>query len=58
MKYCCDRCEKPIEINVLGNTTGATFVTVKRLFITHMILCKKCANELDEFFDNKGSDEE
>ena len=32
MKYCCDRCENPIETNVLGNTTGATFVTVKKSF--------------------------
>ena len=57
MKYCCDRCEKPIETNILGNTTEATFVGVKRFFTIHtIILCKKCANELDRFLNNKESD--
>ena len=56
MKYCCDRCEKPIETNVLGNTIGVTFVTVKRFFTTNIVLCSECAKKLDRFMDNKESD--
>ena len=58
MKYCCDRCEKPIETNILGNTTNATFVAVKRFFTTHIVLCSECAKKLDRFMENKGSDKE
>ena len=58
MKYCCDRCEKPIETNCLCNTIGATFVTVKRFFTTNIVLCGECAKKLDRFLENKGSDEE
>ena len=45
MKYCCDRCNKPIEINILGNTIGVTFVTVKKFFITNIVLCSECAKK-------------
>lgn len=58
MKYCCDRCEKPIETNLLGNTIGATFVTVKKFFTTNIVLCSECGNRLDRFLDNKESDKE
>lgn len=58
MKYCCDRCEKPIETNCLGNTIGATFVTVKKIFTTNIVLCSECGNKLNRFLDNKESDKE
>lgn len=58
MKYCCDRCEKPIETNILGNTTEATFVAVKKIFTTNIVLCSECSNKLNRFLDNKESDKE
>ena len=58
MKYCCDRCNKPIEENILGNTIGVTFVTVKKVFSfsSNIILCSKCGKKLDRFLNNKESD--
>ena len=58
MKYCCDRCEKPIETNILGNTTNVTTVAVKRFFTTNIVLCSECSKKLDRFLDNKGGNEE
>ena len=58
MKYCCDRCEKPIEINILGDTICATFITIKSFFPRDIILCSECEKKLNRFLDNKESEEE
>ena len=59
MKICCDKCEKPIEQNILGQFIGSQTIVIKGTFFGDetIILCKECSDKLREFLKDKGGAE-
>lgn len=58
MKICCDRCEKPIKQNCLGEFLDCKTITEHGFFRDNKIhLCSNCYNDFQKFLNNSCIDE-
>ena len=58
MKICCDRCEKPIKQNCLGEFLDCKKITEHGFFRDNEIhLCSNCYNDFQKFLNKSCIDE-
>ena len=56
MKYCCDKCEKPVKTNVFGQPIRVSHVSIKEFFTSNYILCEECSEKLYLFLKRSESE--